>query len=51
MSRETGFTAIRMWISIVIILTILASAAPKIWEEIGIDGGHDAYFGVWGRKL
>jgi hypothetical protein len=48
---ETGFTVIRMQISIFIILNILAPAVPKIWEEIGIDGWHDAYFGIWGRKL
>ncbi len=48
---KTGFTVIRMGISIFIILTILASAAPKIWEEIGVDGGHVAYLGVWGGKL
>lgn len=47
---ETGFTVIRMGISIFIMLTILAPAVAKIWEEIGIDGGHDAYFGVWGRN-
>ncbi len=48
---ETEITVIRMGISIFIILTILASAAPEIWEEIGIDGRHVAYLGVWGGKL
>jgi type II secretory pathway pseudopilin PulG len=49
MSMEAGFTGIRTGISIFIILTILAFAAPRIWEEIGIaGGGNDAYFGVWG---
>ncbi len=51
MSMETGFTVILMGISIFIILPILASAAPKIREEIGIDGGHDAYSASGGRKL
>jgi hypothetical protein len=37
MSMETGF--IEMGMSIFIILNILASAAPRIWEEIGIAGG------------
>jgi hypothetical protein len=49
MSMETGF--IEMGMSIFIILNILASAAPRIWEEIGIaGGGNDAYFGVSGWK-
>ncbi len=51
MCMETGFAVIRMEISIFVVLYILASAAPKIREEIGIDGGHDAYSASGGRKL
>jgi hypothetical protein len=48
---DSGFTIMQMGISIFIVLTILAFAAPTFWEEIGIAGGHDAYFGVWEGKL
>jgi hypothetical protein len=49
MSMKTGITGMGM--SIFIILNILASAAPRIWEEIGIaGGGNDPYFGVSGWK-
>jgi len=48
---ESGFTGIRMGISIFIVRTYLSSVAPKIWEGKGIGGGHDTYFGAWRGKL